>query len=114
MTKAFGEEFAFQPSPANDGKQGRLGKFRSGRKLPVVFAAVVFLVLAAPAGAFLGARHEDNHWTPLYNGAVHEATQWKSTSAHWRAESLKWQNSSERYHGQLHGLQTKISTSVGD
>lgn len=102
-----GEGFSFQPSSANGGQRGRPGKSRWRRRLPVVFAAIVSLVASTGAGAFLGARHEDNHWTPLYNGAVREV-------AHSKSDSLKWQQSTERYHGQLQDLQTKITASVGD
>lgn len=65
-------------------------------------ASLVFgaLILSTGVGALLGARHERNHWQPLYNRSV--------------AEVAHWQQSSQQYRAQLQGLQMNITASVGD
>lgn len=83
-----------------------------GRRRLLAVAAVL-IVLAGGLGAFLGAKHSDGHWRPLYQGAVSNAAHWKVTSARWSASSAKYEATSLSYHGQLHTLQAKVTKSVG-
>lgn len=80
---------------------------RRRRRLLVIFAVIVSLVACTGAGAFLGVRHEENHWRPLYDRAVTEA-------AHWKADSEKWQAQTQDLQEQLQDLQKRVTASVGN
>ncbi len=82
------------------------GRFGSRGKLTVVSVALA-LAASTSVGALLGARHEANHWKPMYNNAV-------AAVRHWKTDSHEWQQRSDQYHGQLQDLQTKITSSVGN
>jgi len=88
-------------------KETKPVRLRWRRRLLIVFAAMAALTASTSVGVFLGVRHEDNHWIPLYSRAVTEV-------AHWKSDSQQWQRSSQQYQGQLQDLQRKIKASVGD
>jgi hypothetical protein len=100
-----GESFNLQPLANGGDRRGRPERRRGKR--PILLAAIFSLAAGSVAGAFLGARHEENHWRPLYKSAVDQV-------AHWKADSTKWQQDSDEYQGQLHGLQDQVSSTVGN
>ena len=80
------------------------------RRLSILFV----FIIALAAGAFLGVRHEEDHWKPLYNRATTEVAHWKSESAQWQADAKNWQESTDRYQTQLQAIQDKVTATVGN
>src|SRR5207247_1438296 len=96
-----------------------LGRHRLKRRhrlrwVPVALGGVLLLASVAIGGAFVGVRHEQAHWRPIYNGAVTEVARWKSESETWQQSSDRYQKSSQQIKAQLQDLQGKVESSVGD
>lgn len=85
----------------------KLARVRRRRRLLIIFAAIACLTASTSARVFLGVRHEDNHWTPLYNRAVTELSHRKSDSEERQAQTQDLQK-------QLQDLQERVAASVGN
>jgi hypothetical protein len=83
-------------------------------KGPAALVAILILALGIATGAILGARHEDQHWRPLYDHAMTEVAHWKSSSEEWKSSSEDWQQSRKLIHSKLLSLQQRVAKSVGD
>jgi len=77
------------------------------RGLLIIFVAIICLTVGTSAGVFLGVRHGDNHWRPLYNRAVTDVAHWKSDSENQQAQTQALQK-------QLQDLQERVTASVGN
>jgi len=84
------------------------------RRLPIIVALLVALIVGAVTGAAIGIRHEDSHWTPMYDQAVADYQGATAEVEQWKTASQQARQTSERYQGRLEVLQKRVSSSVGD
>src|SRR5437870_172469 len=83
------------------------------RRLPIISALLVSMVVAVTVGAFVGVHRERARWTRRYNQAVANYEGATAEVAHWKSQSQQSQQISKRYQDRLQQLQKHVTSSVG-